>query len=880
MRLPQHVSALLGYLVTVAAAASNIRIDPAGEVQTRAIGASIVFTCVAENIGQETDPDLRWENENGENIADVQGRKYIEFGSSRRVLKLYLVDIQGEDAGSYTCKATLEGNRVDKNVELDIFQGISFLHAPTQQHPKIYTDALIECNVAGNPLPQVSFRYGNMKIDNGGRYQTESGGLRISNITQADDGIYVCRAEVEADGRLKDRRIEVTVHIPPKISRPPGDEEGIAGNDVSMYCDATGLPDPKYEFYKDNSEVPLSTNNRITVDRDEGSVHFRPLNKEDEGRYRCKAINDVGNEFGEGFLRVIVPPRITDLLNVTALEGDSATLRCVSEGDPPPQMAFRKLNLNYDYVEGENDGGRIRVQSTGAGVLEMTVNGLSPEDTGNFTCKASNKGGRDDQNATITVAFSPRFEEPGPEEHFNWPGKSRNITCTVLGEPTPFVTWYRGDFRLIDNGTYHLYNMGHTNALQVYVRMDDTLWIFGEYQCRANNDYGEAVKTFTLSQASPPGPPRDITAAETSPTMIVFTVLAPQNDGGMPVYGYRVNYESHTADFRIGEEIRIENLRPSTQYIFRFSARNEVGVGQSEEFSVTTGRVRAPYTIMVNSDRDGRDSYEYTVVWDKPKTGGMPIREYEFKLRRVKVRVDGSVWNIIKPLDSWNVQRVPDTPGSPRKTYLLTGLDPGTYYELQVIASNEMGRSTPQKNPVLFRTLEGPPSPHSARHGTGLSTAAIIGIVIAVFFIFLVIVDISCYFMNECGVLMCICVHLCGKQEGLLKEKAMEEGESPIIAGQVVEETKVAPVNLIGEEDRLKDEDEVEEENKAQLKEEMDAEDGSEKMPLNDETQAVDNLVDQGTELNEDTPMKDAELTPDDKVRTIEDADPQRDVIA
>jgi len=46
----------------------------------------------------------------------------------------------------------------------------------------------------------------------GGRYQTESGGLRISNITQADDGIYVCRAEVEADGRLKDRRIEVTVH--------------------------------------------------------------------------------------------------------------------------------------------------------------------------------------------------------------------------------------------------------------------------------------------------------------------------------------------------------------------------------------------------------------------------------------------------------------------------------------------------------------------------------------------------------------------------------------------------------------------------------------------------------------------------------------------
>jgi len=53
------------------------------------------------------------------------------------------------------------------SVRSPILEGISFLHAPTQQHPKIYTDALIECNVAGNPLPQVSFRYGNMKIDNG-----------------------------------------------------------------------------------------------------------------------------------------------------------------------------------------------------------------------------------------------------------------------------------------------------------------------------------------------------------------------------------------------------------------------------------------------------------------------------------------------------------------------------------------------------------------------------------------------------------------------------------------------------------------------------------------------------------------------------------------
>ena len=75
----------------------------------------------------------------------------------------------------------------------------------------------------------------------------------------------------------------------------------------------------------------------------------------------------------------------------------------------------------------------------------------------------------------------------------------------------------------------------------------------------------------------------------------------------------------------------------------------------------------------------------------------------------------------------------------------------------------------------MFSLVSGP-NPAAATI-MGLGTGAIIGIVIAVFFIFLLIVDISCYFMNDCGVLMCICVHLCGKQQPGAKEKAMEEGE-------------------------------------------------------------------------------------------------------
>jgi len=42
-----------------------------------------------------------------------------------------------------------------------------------------------------------------------------------------------------------------------------------------------------------------------------------------------------------------------------------------------------------------------------------------------------------------------------------------------------------------------------------------------------------------------------------------------------------------------------------------------------------------PYPLELLSDHEGGWPYEYTVAWEKPKTGGLPIREYEFKFRRV-----------------------------------------------------------------------------------------------------------------------------------------------------------------------------------------------------------------------------------------------------
>ena len=46
-------------------------------------------------------------------------------------------------------------------------EDITFDHAPSPQHPAIYSDTIIECRVSGQPVPKVTWRYRGQKINVG-----------------------------------------------------------------------------------------------------------------------------------------------------------------------------------------------------------------------------------------------------------------------------------------------------------------------------------------------------------------------------------------------------------------------------------------------------------------------------------------------------------------------------------------------------------------------------------------------------------------------------------------------------------------------------------------------------------------------------------------
>lgn len=67
--------------------------------------------------------------------------------------------------------------------------------------------------MTAKPAPLVDWLQNGEPIKVGRRYIIETDGLLIQNVTEADDGMYTCRAIVIETGELSERNIHVEVSI-------------------------------------------------------------------------------------------------------------------------------------------------------------------------------------------------------------------------------------------------------------------------------------------------------------------------------------------------------------------------------------------------------------------------------------------------------------------------------------------------------------------------------------------------------------------------------------------------------------------------------------------------------------------------------------------
>ncbi|XP_051895615.1 neural cell adhesion molecule 1-like isoform X5 [Pristis pectinata] len=799
--MSQSRTFLSGLLLITTTAALQVDImPPQGEVS---VGESKFFLCTVTGEASS----ISWYLPNGDKIDPNQQRISVatvnEISSS---LTLYGANV--DDAGIYRCVATSkDGNESEATVNVKIYQKLEFRNAPSPQEFKVGEDAVVICDSVSSPPPTITWknRGKDVLLKKDVRFSMlPNNYLQIRNIRKTDEGTYRCEGRIAARGEIKFKDIRVVVNVPPNIRAREMVVNATAhsGQSVTLACEADGFPEPEVTWQRDDIII-RADGDKYSLSEDGSELTISKIGKRDDGEYICIAQNKAGNNELEITLQVFVKPEITYVENKTAVELESQiTLTCEAKGDPTPTITWTKGSRTYR--DGEQASwtrpmtlktmdGRIEVHSY-ARVSSLTLKDIQHTDSGEYVCKAKNSIGQDSESMYLEVQYAPKLQ--GTVTVYTWEGNPVNITCEVLAHPRALVTWFR-DGQQLPSSNYSsikIYSTQSTNYLQVTPDSEND---FGPYNCTASNRVGVESKEFILVQAETPSAPAVLDTIPYSSSAQI-EVEEPESTGGVPVLKYLVEWKvkdtdewfSKNADAKevLGSDnvITISGLVPETTYNLRLSAINGKGTGDASQIiKFKTQPIREPSPPKLEEHVLGSGNM-YKVNWIKQDDGGSPIRHY---LVRYKAKHHSNWKPEMKlPADSEYV--------------ILGNLEWNSEYEVYVVAENRQGRS--EAGSISFRTsVEPTVVPADPSSDSGLGTGAIVGILIVVFLLLLVAVDVTCYFINKCGLLMCIAVNFCGQPGPGSKGKDIEEGKAAFSK----DESKEPIVEVRTEEERTPNHD-------------------------------------------------------------------------
>ncbi|XP_026175221.1 neural cell adhesion molecule 1b isoform X4 [Mastacembelus armatus] len=756
----------------------EVQITPShGEIN---LGESKFFMCDVVGVAKH----IEWFGPNGDRIEPNRPDITVTHNNeSSSTLTLYKAG--NENAGTYKCVATNGDQQGESTVKVKIFQKITITNAPSPQEFTEGDNANIVCDVVSSPPPTVLWKYKGAKIqmEKDVRFKVLSNNhLQIRGIKKTDEGLYTCEGRLMARGEIDLRIIKVVVNVLPTIRVWQSEVNATAdvGHSAMLTCAVDGYPEPMVTWTR--NEVVLEAGEKYSFNEDGSEMTIMDVTKLDEGEYTCIAKNKAGESEQELSLRVFVKPKITYIVNQSTSEmEEQITLTCEASGDPTPTISWSYGK--HVFTEGEQASwtrpeqyksldGNVVVRSD-ARVSSLTLKYVRYTDAGQYLCTARSAIGEDDQPVYLEVRYAPKIH--GEVAVYTWEGNAVNISCEVKAHPSDVsIVWLRDGLQLPNSNTTNIkiFRTPSVSYLQITPESEND---FGSYNCTASNEMGTESKEFLLIQAEVPSAPSIMEVRPFSTTaQILFE--EPESTGGVPVLKYRAEWRMHGRSswvYRVYEvqdasmdEVTITGLKPETSYEVKLSAINGKGEGESSPaelfktepvhgiFHFVTEDTGNPNPPKLEGALQPKGN-SLKVGWIKQDDGGSPILHYLVRYKPIQA-------------SEWKQEiRLP----SNSEYVVLSGLEWDTEYNVYVVAENQKGKSQPAT--MSFRTSTEPDAIPDLGDEAALSMGIMLwaGILIVVFVLLLLAVDVTCYFVNKCGLIMC----LCGKSGTGTKGHNLEE---------------------------------------------------------------------------------------------------------
>ncbi|XP_047376655.1 hemicentin-1 isoform X2 [Sciurus carolinensis] len=465
-------------------------------------GKPVALQCVANGIPH---PSITWLKDD-QPVNTAQGNLRIQ--SSGRVLQIAKALL--EDAGRYTCVATNAAGETQQHTQLHVHEPPSLEDAGKMLNETVVINNPIqlECEASGNPLPVITWYKDNRPLS-GSTSITFLNRGQIINIESAqisDAGIYKCVA-INSAGATE-LFYSLQVHVPPSISGSNNMVAVVVNNPVRLECEARGIPAPSLTWLKDGSPVSSFTDG-IQVLSGGRILALTSAQISDTGRYTCVAVNAAGEKQRDIDLRVHVPPNIMgEEQNISVLISQDLELLCQSDAVPPPTLTWLK-------------DGRPLLKKPGLSISEngsvLKIEDTQVQDTGRYTCEATNVAGKTEKNYNVNIWVTPNIYSSDELTQLTViEGNLISLLCESSGIPPPNLIWKKEGSPVLADSVGRVRILSGGRQLQISIAKKSDA---GLYTCVASNVAGTTKKEYSLQVYIRP----TITDSGIHPTDIIVT---------------------------------------------------------------------------------------------------------------------------------------------------------------------------------------------------------------------------------------------------------------------------------------------------------------------------------------------------------------------
>ncbi|KAF1385466.1 hypothetical protein PFLUV_G00108060 [Perca fluviatilis] len=439
----------------------------------------ISLECISSGIPP---PSITWLKD-GRPVDTTQG--HLKLESAGRMLKV--IEARLEDSGKYTCLATNAAGEAQHHIQLSVHEPPSIPNSGEIINQTILSGfpTELECKATGSPLPAITwYRDGRPLTSAAGVTMLKRGQvLEIERAQLSDAGIYRCVA-VNLAG-VVELSHSLQVYVPPIISSRGGTVTVVVNEAARLECEATGVPPPSLTWLKDGSPV-ASVSHGIQVLSGGRVLSLNSALVSDTGRYTCVAVNAGGEQHKEYDLRVYVPPNIKgEEVNATVMLSHPVELHCQSDAIPPPTLAWRKDGRPLFRKPG------LTVSADGS---LLKVDSAQVQDSGRYSCEATNVAGKTEKNYNLNVWVSPSIrgsEEVSPLIVIE--GSLITLVCESSGIPPPSLTWRKDGSELKSDQRLRVLSGGRQLQITSAERTDAA-----SYTCTASSEAGTISKEYSL----------------------------------------------------------------------------------------------------------------------------------------------------------------------------------------------------------------------------------------------------------------------------------------------------------------------------------------------------------------------------------------------